>query len=174
MHNEKNTVLPRFRSPTLPLNDEYRSRVSDLSMRLPPQGINAQALAGLARLLRNTPGADGVWIDRQATMWLRVDSDHAPECTRNLARINAQFAATPDFEIGSETTMVEFVIPGNRLSPRQLYALAALSHVEGAPVIMFSVDGSHAAFVGVPTGRTAALQHGLAEFGLLRSYSFPA
>jgi hypothetical protein len=132
-----------------------------------PTGVfRPHCLAELARLLRRFPTGGSVRVYSSRRLEVRVAAEAVADFEQALGRLRNTLCAPPLAPVGS-TDELEFHYPQQLLSMRQLFALAALAHVESASAVQLGDTPGTAYLVGVPRARQGAIAGELAEFGFV-------
>lgn len=149
----------------IPVNDALHHVHEPVAIQHPTGVIRPHCLAEIAKLLRRFPTSGAVHIQPQRHLEFYVGADAVPEFNRALTVLRTSLCATlPDNAVAASNEL-EFHFAKGILSMRQMYALAALAHLENAEAIRFGTEIDTAHLVGVPSERHAAIVLELSDFG---------
>jgi hypothetical protein len=148
----------------IPVNDALQHVHEPVAIEHPTGVLRPHCLAELAKLLRRFPTGGSLRVYSERRFEVLVGAESVAGFERVLAQLHGTLCAPPLAAVGS-TDELEFHYPEKLLSMRQLFALAALAHVEGAAAVRFGASPGTAFLVGVPGDRHRSIAGELAEFG---------
>lgn len=150
----------------IPVNDTLRHAHEPVTIQHPTGIIRPHCLAEIAKLLRRFPTNGTVHVRPQRHLEFYVGAEAVPEFNQALTVLRTSLCATlQDNAVTAAGNELEFHFAKGILSIRQMYALAALSHLENAEAIRFGTEVDTAYLVGVPFERHAAIALELSDFG---------
>ncbi len=159
--------IPHPSGVLIPVSDFLQHVHEPVSFRHPTGLIRPHCLAEIAKLLRRFPTGGALRVLPGWTLEVHVGADAVPDFTRALAVLQKSLCATAELDASASVPELTIHFPKGILSMRQLYALAAVAHVENAAALRLGASLDTAHLLGVAPERHASVALELAEYGFI-------